>query len=134
MNTDDVPQHQAKAFEGRSKLLYAQNADGHYVGVPSSGWEAEEIVLDQAIAEFARQAREAWQRAKAGETAALEYHMYRARMDLTILAQSTGYSKWRVRRHLKPAVFAGLSARCRGRYADALGTTPAELAVLPEQP
>ena len=48
---------------GHSKVLYALDEQGHYAPTPCSGWEAEEIVLDQAIAEFERSAADAWQRA-----------------------------------------------------------------------
>ncbi|MDE2090620.1 MAG: hypothetical protein KGJ08_01805 [Gammaproteobacteria bacterium] len=134
MKRKEVPQQNAKAFMGHSKLLYAQDEQGNYVRAPSSGWEAEEIVLDQAIAEYERQARDAWQRAHEGLASTLEYHMFRERMDLVLLAQSTGFLKWRVRRHLKPGAFQKLSVRCRERYADALGKTPAQLDRLPAQP
>ncbi|HET7370362.1 MAG TPA: hypothetical protein VFK45_05945 [Gammaproteobacteria bacterium] len=134
MKKDEVPQQNAKAFMGHDKLLYAQDSDGRYTRVPSSGWEAEEIVLDQAIAEFERQAADAWRRAKTGQGSTLEYHMFQERMDLVLLAQSTGYFKWRVRRHLKPGVFRNLPARCRERYAEALGKTPEQLDTLPDQP
>lgn len=134
MKKDEVPQDQARAFMGHSKVLYAEDADGRYVAVPSNGWEAEEIVLDQAIAEFEQRAADAWQRARDGTGSTLEYHMYRERMDLVLLAQSTGYCKWRVRRHLRPGAFARLSPSCRARYAEALGKSPAELDTLPEQP
>ncbi|MGH8281133.1 MAG: hypothetical protein ACRERZ_02965, partial [Gammaproteobacteria bacterium] len=107
---------------------------GHYTPTPCSGWEAEEIVLDQAIAEYQQHAADTWQRARQGHASALEYHMYRQRMDLVLLAQSTGYFKWRVRRHLKPGAFGRLSEKCRQRYAEALGLTAAQLDTLPEQP
>ena len=83
---------------GHSKLLYALDEKGRYVPAPSNGWEAEEIVLDQAIAEYQRQAADAWARACAGTTGALEYHMFRQRMDVVLLSQTTGYFKWQVRR------------------------------------
>jgi hypothetical protein len=134
MKTDEVPQQHAKAFMGHSKLLYAVDEHGRYVPAPCNGWEAEVIVLDQAIAEYQRQAADAWQRARQGLTSALEYHMYHERMDVVLLAQSTGIFKWRVRRHLRPGVFRKLSAVCRQRYAEALGKTPAQLDTLPDQP
>jgi hypothetical protein len=134
MKRDEVPQHNAKAFMGHSKLLYALDENGRYVRTPSSGWEAEEIVLDQAIAEYEKQAADAWARARLGQASALEYHMYRVRMDPVLLAQSTGYPKWRVRRHLRPGAFQKLSTSCRRRYAEALGTSPEQLDTLPEQP
>ena len=54
MKKEDVPQDHAKAFQGRKKALYALDENGRYAIVPSSGWEAEEIVLDQAIEEYER--------------------------------------------------------------------------------
>ncbi|HEX5340285.1 MAG TPA: hypothetical protein VFX47_05345 [Gammaproteobacteria bacterium] len=134
MKCDEVPQQNAKAFMGHSKLLYAQDRQGRYVPAPCNGWEAEEIVLDQAIAEYQHSAADAWRRAHAGLASTLEYHMYRERMDLVLLAQSTGLFKWRVRRHLKPGVFQNLPESLRLRYADALGKSPAQLDTLPEQP
>jgi hypothetical protein len=134
MKKGEVPQQNAKAFMGHSKLLYALDEKGRYVPAPSNGWEAEEIVLDQAIAEYQRQATDAWIRANAGATSALEYHMFRQRMDVVLLSQTTGYFKWRVRRHLKPGAFQKLSASTRARYADALGMAPEALDMLPEQP
>jgi hypothetical protein len=130
---DEVPQQNAKAFMGHSKLLYALDEQGRYTPAPCNGWEAEEIVLDQAIAEYVRLASDAWRRAKAGETSNLEYHMFKQRMDVVLLAQSTGFFKWRVRRDLKPGAFQKLSAARRERYGDALGLTPAQLDALPDQ-
>ena len=134
MKEADVPQQNAKAFMGHSKVLYAEDAEGRYVKAPCNGWEAEEIVLDQAIAEFERLAAEAWERARLGTGSALEYHMYRERMDVVLLAQSTGYFRWRVRRHLRPGAFAALPVDCRERYAEALGKPAEELDTLPDQP
>jgi hypothetical protein len=130
----EVPQQNAKAFMGHSKLLYATDEQGRYVSAPCNGWEAEEIVLDQAIAEYVRQAEDAWRRAQAGAASTLEYHMFKQRMDVVLLAQSTGFFKWRVRRDLKPGAFQKLPAARRERYSDALGVRVADLDRLPEQP
>ena len=100
-------------------------ADGRIGIVASQGWEAEEIVTRQAVEELERLAADARRRALAGETSPLEYHMYRARMDITLLSQVTGLWAWRVRRHLRPAVFARLSPALRARYAARVaGTSP----------
>ena len=133
MKKAEVPQQNAKAFMGHSKLLYATDEQGRYAPAPCNGWEAEEIVLDQAIAEYVRQAEGAWQRARTGSGSTLEYHMFKQRMDVVLLAQSTGFFKWMVRRHLKPGVFQTLSAARRERYADALGASAADLDRLPDQ-
>jgi hypothetical protein len=60
-------------------------------------------------------------RALAGEASPLEYHMYRARMNVALLSQTTGIWRWRVRRHFHPGAFARLSPPLRRRYAEALG-------------
>lgn len=134
MKKEDVPQDRAKAFQGRKKALYALDENGRYAIVPSSGWEAEEIVLDQAIEEYERAAADAFARAKAGTTAPLEYYMCSCRMDVLLLAQSTGFFQWQVRRHLRPGAFAKLSTEKRQRYGEALGLDPAQLDRLPTSP
>jgi hypothetical protein len=133
MDERAVPQDDAKAYMGMKKALYARDAGGRLTVVRSSGWEAEEIVLDQAIAEFEREAAQALERARSGQSAPLEYHMFRRRMDVVLLAQSTGFFRWSVRRHLRPAVFAALPRAKKERYADALGMSVAELEALPER-
>ena len=132
MKKDEVPQDRARAFQGRSKALYAQDENGQYKIVPSNGWVAEEIVLDQAIAEFVSAAEDALARARAGLTSPLEYHMYRCRMDVLLLAQSSGFFRWQVRRHLRAAIFEALPAAKKQRYADALGLSVAQLESLPK--
>jgi len=118
---------------GRSKALYALGEDGRYQVVPSNGWEAEEIVLDQAIDEFKRLATEAHDRARAGLGSALEYHMYSRRMDLALLADVSGFWQWQVRRHLRPGSFSALSPAKQRRYAEALGMGLDALNALPEK-
>lgn len=128
----EVPQQPAKAFMGRSKVLYAQGEDGRLHLVPSLGWEVEEIVLDQAIAEFDEAARAAAARFRRGEASALEVHMYHRRMDVMLLASATGFWQWQVRRHLRPGAWERLSQARRARYAEALGTSVEALGRLPE--
>jgi hypothetical protein len=134
MKKEDVPQQTAKAFMGHNKALYALDENGEYRIVPSSGWEAEEIVLDQAIAVFDQASSEAWSRAKDGLSSPLEFHMFKCRMDVLLLAQSTGFFQWQIRRHLRPQIFNSLSVSKQKRYAEALGLSREELLTLPEKP
>lgn len=127
MKAEDVPQEGNATLGGQRKAMYARGADGRIGIVASQGWEAEEIVTRQAVEELERLAADARRRALAGETSPLEYHMYRARMDITLLSQVTGLWAWRVRRHLRPEVFARLSPALRARYAAALGIEPEQL-------
>jgi hypothetical protein len=123
MRERDVPQEGNATLDGKRKAIYAVGDDGKLRIVPSRGWEVEETVTRQALAELERNAQEARARVVAGKSAPLEYHMYRARMDLALLSQATGLWRWRVRRHLRPAIFARLPRALLQRYADALGMT-----------
>lgn len=127
MRERDVPQEGNATLAGHRKAVYAVGDDGRVRLVASRGWEVEEIVTRQAVQDLERLAREARERALAGLTSPLEVHMYRARMDLALLAQTTGLWRWRIRRHFRPRVFARLSPRLRRRYADALGLSPEAL-------
>jgi len=117
----DVPQEGNSTLAGHRKAVYALAEDGKLRRVPSRGWEVEEIVTRQAVEDLEQRAESALARARAGETSPLEYHMYRARMDVELLSQTTGLWRWRIRRHFNPAVFARLPLALRRRYAAALG-------------
>jgi hypothetical protein len=134
MNEDDVPQDRIPTYGGRRKLFYAVAKDGAYVTVRSSGWEPEAIATRSALDEIERQKMDAWRRARDGATSPLEYYMYCRRMDLALLAQTTGFARWRIRRHFKPAVHARLPDRVLARYGEALGIDAATLRILVEQP
>lgn len=133
MKIDDVPQDEARSFEGQRKALYARDDKGEYTTALSSGWEAEEVVLEQALEEYNRFARQARQRVNEGLASPLEYHMYAHRMDITLLAQATGLFRWQVRRHLRPAVFNRLSDRKLRRYQEAFQMTVDQLRTLPAE-
>lgn len=130
MRERDVPQESNATLGGHRKAVYAVGEDGKLRIVASRGWEVEEVVTRQALEDLERRAREARDRALAGRASPLEYHMYRARMDLPMLAKAAGLWRWRVRRHLRPQVFARLPLGLRRRYAEALGVTPEALEAL----
>ena len=134
MNEDDVPQDGIPTYGGRRKLFYAVARDGAYVAVRSSGWEAEAIATGSALDEIERQKTDAWRRARSGATSPLEYYMHCRRMDLALLAKTTGLPRWRVRRHFRPAVHARLTDRILLRYSEALGIDAATLRILVEHP
>lgn len=127
MRERDVPQEGNACLGGYRRAVYAVGDDGRVHLVASRGWEVEEIVTRQAVEDLERRAQDARQRALAGLASPLEYHMYRSRMDLALLSQTTGLWRWRVRRHFRPQVFARLSPRLRRRYAEALGVSPEAL-------
>ena len=131
MDLDAVPQEGNATLAGHRKLMYARAADGRVVTVASAGWEAEEIVTLHAVDAIDAQADVALKLARQGLASPLEYWMHKRRMDVPLLAQTTGLWQWRVRRHLRPERFARLRAGLLARYAQALGLTETELRSLP---
>jgi hypothetical protein len=104
MLDSEVPQEGNSTLAGHRKAVYARGDDGKLHIVQSAGWEVEEIVTRQ-----------------------LEYHMHKARMDVPLLSQVTGLWQWRIRRHFRPDIFAGLSAGLLQRYGDAMGLSVEQL-------
>ena len=123
----DVPQEGNITLGGHRKAVYARGADGKLHIVQSAGWEVEEIVTQQAVNDLNRLAEDARQRVLAGQTSALEYHMHRARMDVPMLSQTTGLWQWRIRRHFRTDIFAGLSDALLARYAGVMGVSVEQL-------
>jgi hypothetical protein len=133
MKKDDIPQQPHSIYEGETKAVYAVNADGKLEMAQTSGWEAESTVLQQALEEIDRLTDEARTRALAGQTSPLEYHMYRQRLDLPMLAQACGTFQWRVKRHFNPQKFNKLSYKQLELYSSILGISIEELTTLPEE-
>ena len=131
MNVDEVPQEGNCTLGQYRKALYARDAAGHMVIVPSRGSEVDETVTMQAVERMHAQAEDARQRAAAGRTSPLEYWMYARRMDVPLLSQVSGVWQWRIRRHFDPARFARLSKGQLSRYGVALGISVEQLGSLP---
>jgi hypothetical protein len=131
MDKSSVPQDPSPTYEGQRKLLYAVDDRGEYTGVHSAGWEAETFATLTAVAELDRLREEAWTRALAGRTSALEFHMFDRRMELDTLAATTGIWKWRIRRHFDVQRFARLPEHILQRYADAMGISVERLRTVP---
>ncbi|MCM5679171.1 hypothetical protein M8A51_06460 [Schlegelella sp. S2-27] len=131
MDVDAVPQDGNVTLGGHRKAVYARDARGRMVITTSRGWEAEEIVTSHAVEVMKQQAHAALERARAGAASPLEYWMYARRMDVALLAQTTGFWQWRVRRHMRPDRFAQLHEKHLQRYAQALGLSVQDLRSVP---
>lgn len=115
-------------------LTYKPDADGAVQSVCDDGFEDSNLVHDVAWSLIHRNALDAWNDAKAGRRSTLHYHMTANLLNPDMLAQLVGMWRWRVRRHLRPDVFAGLSSALLQKYAWALRLTVEELTSLPAQP
>jgi hypothetical protein len=129
MNLDEVPQDGLDYKERNKlrKLLYATDKDGHYTGIPSVGWEAENIATQGAWDEVSESLKETEEAVKAGTLSPIAYFMQKSLMDVAILAAYVGKWGWTVKRHMKPAVFARLSETTLAKYAGVFNITVEEL-------
>jgi hypothetical protein len=133
MRIKDVPQDES-ILEGHQRACYAIDDNGRYKVVPSKGWEVETIVNGQAVTALREELEDTRRRVLAGLASPLEYHMQRCQMTPAMLAANAGLWAWRVRRHLKPAVFATLNQKLLARYADTLRMTVDDLKRVPIEP
>lgn len=133
MKISEVPQDEIKTMQGVKKALYAVDDQGHYTRATTSGWEAEEIVLNQVIDDFEEKARHTASRVRNNETSPIEYFMYRKWMDPLTLAQVMGLYRWQVKRHFKPGVFKKLSDKTLTEYARIFGISVDALKNFPKE-
>ncbi|HYE44946.1 MAG TPA: hypothetical protein VEA44_04140 [Caulobacter sp.] len=134
MKKDEVPQETARTYGGVRKLLYAVDETGEYTGVNSAGWEPETFATVQAVDELNRLRDEAFADARAGKVSPLVFWMYARRMEPATLAATTGLWAWRVKRHFRPGVYAGLPDRILARYAEVMDLSIEQLRGLPASP
>ncbi len=132
MKSQDIPQDRAESLGGETKVIYAESEGGRIEINQTSGWEVEELVLEQALGEIERLSQDALARARQGLTSPLEYHMYHQRMDLPMLAQAVGRFQWWVKRDFDPRRFAACSEAKLAGYAEVLGIDVATLKRLPD--
>jgi len=132
MKQTEVPQEGNKTLAGVKKAVYATSESGQYETVASKGWEVEEIVTSQAVEEFERLAQNALAKALNKEASILAYHMFKNRMDLSLLSQTTGFFKWTIKRDFKVENFAKISDKRALVYAEVMGISLAELKTVPK--
>ena len=131
MRAEEVPQDPS-FYKGHRRVCYALNKDSRYVVAESAGWEVERVVTEQALLDLEAQVEDTRRKVLAGELAPLAYHLATHQMTPKLCAQHVGMATWRVKRHLRPAVFARLSPKILQRYARCLDLAPADLARVPE--
>ncbi len=118
MKVDEVPQDPGIIKDGRCEICYAVDRDGSYVLYGSKGWTPKNIANSQAWDVINNRIRAVAEQVRKGKESPLAFYMVQHQMDVRLLAKYAGISRWRVRRHLKPAVFEKLGARILSRYAD----------------
>ena len=133
MKKADVPQ-QSGLMAGCREVNYAVDDDGSYTLAPSSGWEAKNVTLRHAWEAIIEQLEQELAAIRAGRKSPLSYHMVKNQMDPVLLARYSGIPRWRVKRHLKPAVFAKLDRAVLSSYAELFSISIEQLCRVPDAP
>lgn len=133
MKREDVPQH-GGLTAGCREVNYAVDENGRYSLELSVGWEAKNATLRQAWETIVDQLQLVLEEIHAGHKSPLAYHMVKNQMDVTLLAQYSGFARWRVKRHLRPQVFCRLGSSVLAVYADLFRLSSAQLQQVPDQP
>ena len=134
MKIKEVPQERGTISDNIHEVCYAVDDDGHYVGIASAGWEAKNIANNQVWELIKQEIATALKGIYAGKLSPLAFHMAKNQMNLGLLAQYAGFSRWRVKRHLKPAVFKRLDQAVLERYSNVFGISVKQLQQFPENP
>jgi hypothetical protein len=131
MDKKEVPQDEGIYGQWHG-ICYAVDENGKYVLSKSAGWEPTNAANRQAWELLEQELAEIAEKVKAGTLSPLAYHMTGHLMDVKILARYAGIARWKVKRHLKPEIFARLDRTVLERYAKIFNVTVEKLTEMPE--
>ena len=135
MKVNDVPQDDVFDYsQGIKKGNYAVDEQGKYVMVPSKGWDVDELINGLAYSEYLNKLEETRKEVLAGKKSPLAYYMELRQMIPQLLGKTAGIAAFRVKRHLRPEIFARLKPSILEAYAKALAVTTEELKNVPQNP
>ncbi len=133
MKIEEVPQERGMMPDNIYEVCYALDDNGHYVLTASAGWNPKNIANNQAWEVIEQEIAKAIEGIHAGKLSPLAFHMAKNQMNTKLLAQYSGSSRWRVKRHLKPVVFKRLNPAVLQRYSEVFGITVKQLQEFPEK-
>jgi len=118
MKKEDVPQDLSSLGKITKEVCYATDQSGKYTTELSRGWDIKISALDTAWQDIKDRVAIAREIVLNDKASPILFFMEKGLMDIKIVAAYTGFWKWQVRRHLKPAVFKKLSDKKLQRYAE----------------
>ena len=127
MKKEQIPQDPSALDKFTKEVCYAVDSSGNYVTALSRGWEVKATALDVAWKDIEARITAARQKVLNKEASPLLFFMELRLMDTGIVSAYTGFWKWQVKRHLKPAVFDKLSEKKLQQYAEAFNVSVTEL-------
>ena len=102
--------------------------------MPSKGWDVDELINGLAYSEYLNKLEETRKEVLDGKKSPLAYYMELRQMIPQLLGKTAGIAAFRVKRHLRPEIFARLKPSLLEAYAKALAVTTEELKTGPQHP
>jgi len=127
MKKEEIPQDDSALNKLTKEVVYAVDSSGNYTTELSTGWEVKATALDVAWKDIEQRIGDARQKVLRHEASPILYFIELRLMDIGILAAYTGFWKWTVKQHLKPAVFKKLPENKLKKYAEAFNISVEEL-------
>ena len=127
MKKEDVPQDVSALGKITKEVCYATDSEGKYTTELSKGWDVKITALDKAWEDIDIRIENARKKVLNGEASPLLFFMEKGIMDISLLADYTGFWQWQIKRHLKPDVFNNLSEKKLQRYAEVFNVSVEDL-------
>ncbi len=127
MKKEEIPQDDGALNKLTKEVVYAVDSSGKYSSELSTGWDVKTKALDLAWEDITKRIETARQKVLNNEASPILYFLELRLMDISILAAYTGFWKWTIKNHLKPAAFNKLSEQKLQQYADAFNVGVEEL-------
>lgn len=117
MKKNEIPQDPSALAKITKEICYAVDETGKYSTGLSNGWEVKVSALDKAWQDVEQRIAAARQRVLDKAASPILFFMELHVMDIPIVAAYTGFWKWQVKKHLKPAAFDKLTKAQLEKYA-----------------
>lgn len=118
--------------DGLPKKYYTHNDKGQYVLEEDAPW-AEKVSVGLIISQRRAELEEIRKEVIAGKKSPLCYYMEMRQLEPGMLAKAAGIALFRVKRHLRPEIFAKLKPSVLDRYSKALRIPLEELKTVPNR-
>ncbi len=127
MKKENIPQDPSALDKFTKEVVYAVDSAGNYTTELSRGWEVKANALDIAWEDIEKRIAAAKQKVLNKEASPVLFFMELRLMDIGIVSAYTGFWKWTIKQHLKPAVFEKLAGEKLQKYAAAFNISVDEL-------
>jgi hypothetical protein len=127
MKKEDIPQDDGALNKLTKEIVYAVDSSGNYTTELSTGWKVKTTALDLAWEDIEQRIENARQKVLNNEASPILFFIELRLMDVGIVSAYTGFWKWSIKQHLKPAVFEKLPEKKLNKYAEAFNISVEEL-------